>query len=205
MVGEGDPPRVSSRLIGCPDEAVPSQNLKTADGNPRRRIDSRRSLGASVAARASVVAAVAPSYSRVGLVASADSARPFAELEMPNGIKLRVCSQTGRRGAGEALDGRDADAAVLRDQPRSGPKAPRLLEYSWGGNDLRESVVREPDRVILSPRDRRPHSCSAPVRETQLRRVLSDRWHHPVPCREIWAPPHPPAGARPLPVTRNSG
>ena len=37
---------------------------------------------------------MAPTYSRVELVAPPSSARPFAELETPGGIKVRLYSQT---------------------------------------------------------------------------------------------------------------
>jgi hypothetical protein len=35
-----------------------------------------------------------PGYSRVEWVGAASSTRPFAELEMPGGIKLRLYSET---------------------------------------------------------------------------------------------------------------
>ena len=35
-----------------------------------------------------------PAYSRVELVASTGLTRPFAELEMPSGVKVRLYSQT---------------------------------------------------------------------------------------------------------------
>jgi hypothetical protein len=59
------------------------------------KIDCRRLIGAPGSApRTRVDTAAAPTYSRVEMVAPAVSARPFAELEMPNGIKLRLFAQT---------------------------------------------------------------------------------------------------------------
>jgi hypothetical protein len=39
-------------------------------------------------------AAVVPSFSRVEVMAPAATARPFAEIEMPTGLKLRVFAPT---------------------------------------------------------------------------------------------------------------
>jgi hypothetical protein len=52
------------------------------------KVDRRRLEGAEPA-RADPVAAT-PAYSRVELVGATSSSRPFAELELPSGIKLRL-------------------------------------------------------------------------------------------------------------------
>jgi hypothetical protein len=57
------------------------------------RIDSRH-LRESPRGTERNAAAEVPSYSRVALVAPAPAAHPFAELEMPSGLKLRLFSQT---------------------------------------------------------------------------------------------------------------
>ena len=57
------------------------------------KIDSGRLRGAS-GAKSRGPAAAQPAYSRVELVASAGLTRPFAELEMPSGLKVRFYSQT---------------------------------------------------------------------------------------------------------------
>ena len=52
------------------------------------KVDRRRLEGAEPA-RVNPVA-VTPAYSRVDLVGATSSSRPFAELELPSGIKLRL-------------------------------------------------------------------------------------------------------------------
>lgn len=55
------------------------------------KLDRRRLEDAEPARKGDAEPAV-PSYSRVELVGAAGSARPFAELELPSGIKLRLYS-----------------------------------------------------------------------------------------------------------------
>jgi len=57
------------------------------------KIDSGRLREASWA-KSRGGAASMPAYSRVELVASTGLTRPFAELEMPSGVKVRLYSQT---------------------------------------------------------------------------------------------------------------
>jgi len=52
------------------------------------KVDRRRLEGAEPARGDPV--AVTPAYSRVELVGATSSSRPFAELELPSGIKLRL-------------------------------------------------------------------------------------------------------------------
>jgi hypothetical protein len=54
----------------------------------------RRVLKAPRAGRARRGPSASPSYSRVELVAPPAAARPFAELEMPSGVRVRLYSQT---------------------------------------------------------------------------------------------------------------
>jgi len=49
---------------------------------------------------------------------------------------VRCRSESGCGGAGEAFDGRNADAAGCREYREAGRGA-KAVEYSWGGNDLR--------------------------------------------------------------------
>lgn len=55
------------------------------------KLDRRRLEGAEPAPEGRETGpAAAPTYSRVELVGAAGSSRPFAELELPSGIKLRL-------------------------------------------------------------------------------------------------------------------
>jgi hypothetical protein len=60
------------------------------------KVDRRRLEGPQTAAReeGGTGPAMTPSYSRVDLVEVAAPARPLAELELPNGIKLRLYVET---------------------------------------------------------------------------------------------------------------
>lgn len=81
-----------------PDELVERARRAAGVHGPGRvartvKIDGRRLIGASgSAARIRGNAVGVPSYSRVEMAAA--SAGPFAEVEMPNGLKLRLYSQT---------------------------------------------------------------------------------------------------------------
>jgi hypothetical protein len=86
-----------------PREAMPQELVERARRAARvhgrgpvaraLKIDSGRLRGASGFGEKARSVAASPSYSRLELVASA-SGRPFAELEMPSGTKLRFYSQT---------------------------------------------------------------------------------------------------------------
>ena len=63
----------------------------------RGRLVVARSGGGEIERRSSVAATIVPAYSRVEVAAPATtpSARPFAEVEMPSGLKVRLFSETG--------------------------------------------------------------------------------------------------------------
>lgn len=58
------------------------------------KVDKRRLENALVGDGHRTGAAVTPAYSRVELVRPQTSTQPFAELEMPSGIKVRLYSET---------------------------------------------------------------------------------------------------------------
>jgi hypothetical protein len=58
------------------------------------RMDRQRLEGSQTAPSGGKGTTRPPAYSRVELVGAAPAARPFAELEMPSGIKLRLYAGT---------------------------------------------------------------------------------------------------------------
>jgi len=89
-----------------PREAVPADLLRRACAAARRhgpaavhratKVDRGRLKvgGRSRTKRRAPVASVA-AYSRVELAAPAATSRPFAEVEMPTGVKIRLFTETG--------------------------------------------------------------------------------------------------------------
>jgi len=89
-------------------EKMPEELLKQALRAARKhgvarvvrvvKVDRRRLAGGRASVRAEresqVRTPTAPSYSRLPLMGPSSSPPPFAELEMPSGVKLRLYSQT---------------------------------------------------------------------------------------------------------------
>ena len=88
-----------------PREAVPADLLKRARQVARRhgpaavaratKVDrSRLKIGSTSQRARGAAAARVPAFSRVELAAPVVAARPFAEVEMPTGLKVRLFTQT---------------------------------------------------------------------------------------------------------------